>query len=107
MIIHINVSSHYSRQHGVIKWFNNIMDKPNCRFVQFDIAEFYPSISKDLLLQALEFGRNYSDITENDTAVIMNARKSLLFYNESFWVKLSVTENDLPQISQRYGFSPV
>ena len=68
------------------------MDKPNCRFVQFDIAEFYPSISKELLLQALEFGRNYSDITENDTAVIMNARKSLLFYNESFWVKKQGTE---------------
>ena len=68
-------------------YFNCIMDKPSCRFIQFDIVEFYPSISKDLLLQALDFGRNYSTITELDVATIMNARKSLLFYNDSFWVK--------------------
>ena len=33
----------------VIKWFSNIKDKPNCTFVQFDIEEFYPSISKNLV----------------------------------------------------------
>ena len=72
---------------ATIEWFDRITDKSNCRFIQFDIVEFYPSISKGLLLQALEFGRNYSTITDTDVAVIMNARKSLLFYNDSFWVK--------------------
>ena len=30
----------------VINWFKNIDNKSNCIFMQFDIEEFYPSISK-------------------------------------------------------------
>ena len=69
------------------KLLNRIADKSNCKFIQLDIIEFYPSISEELLLQALEFGSLYSTISDIDTAVIMNARKSLLFYNDAFWVK--------------------
>ena len=30
---------------AVLKLFNNITDKSNCSFIQFDIKEFYPSIT--------------------------------------------------------------
>ena len=29
----------------LMKWFQNIPNKNNCRFIKFDISEFYPSIS--------------------------------------------------------------
>ena len=37
----------------VINWFINLTHKENRRFIKFDIADFYPSISEDLLSRAL------------------------------------------------------
>ena len=37
----------------VINWFKNINNKSNCIFMQFDIEEFYPSISIGLLMEAI------------------------------------------------------
>ena len=34
---------------NVINWFQNITDKENCISIQFDIEEFYPSITEHLL----------------------------------------------------------
>ena len=34
---------------AAINWFKNIQNKRKCIFIQFDIEEFYPSISKELL----------------------------------------------------------
>ena len=35
----------------VISWFKNFDNKSNCIFMQFYIEEFYPSISKGLLMK--------------------------------------------------------
>ena len=32
----------------VVKWFQNITKKNDCRFIKFDISELYPSISEEL-----------------------------------------------------------
>ena len=37
----------------VINWFKNIKNKKKCIFMQYDIEEFYPSISKEILLKAI------------------------------------------------------
>ena len=34
---------------SVIKWFYSIENKSQCKFIQLDIAEFYPSISEEIL----------------------------------------------------------
>ena len=33
----------------IIDWFKNIADKQKRKFIKFDTAKFYPSISEDLL----------------------------------------------------------
>ena len=33
----------------VIDWFKNIQNKSKCIFMQFDMEEFYPFISKELV----------------------------------------------------------
>lgn len=43
----------------------------------FDIVEFYPSISEDLLKQALDYAKQHTTISEEDLDIIMHARKSL------------------------------
>ena len=38
-----------------IKWFYSVENKSQCKFIQFDIAEFYPSISEEILDEAILF----------------------------------------------------
>ena len=33
----------------VISWFKSIKNKQNCKFISFDIKDFYPTITKELL----------------------------------------------------------
>ena len=72
---------------GVLKWFASITDKQNCWFLKFDVVNFYPSISKDLMLRALQFAKTFITIDNAEIEIIMNARKSLLFHNNEAWIK--------------------
>ena len=57
------------------------------KFVTFDIKDFYPSITQDLLNKALNFASEYIYISKCDIDVINHARKSLLFDGSKTWVK--------------------
>ena len=65
------------------------VDKPNCTFLQFDIEEFYPSISKELVLKSIDYAKQFTTVTPNDVDIMMHVRKSLLFANEKVWIKSS------------------
>ena len=71
----------------VIEWFKNIPNKKECTFTVFDIQEFYPSITEDLLKQALLFAQNSVSIPPKSLDVIFHSRKSLLYQNDNPWVK--------------------
>ena len=71
----------------VINWFENIPNKNECTFVQFDIEEFYPSISKELLLNSLTYAEQHATISEKNKKFIIHSRKSLLFANNEHWIK--------------------
>ena len=63
---------------------------PNELFVicyKFDMAEFYPSASEELLDKAINYAKWYTDICDNVITAIKLARKSLLFNEETAWVK--------------------
>ena len=49
---------------SVIKWFHSIENQSQCKFIQLDIAEFYPSISEEILDNAILFARQYIDTLE-------------------------------------------
>ena len=46
----------------VIDWFKNLPNKSKCRFIKFDIADFYPSITKDLLEKSIEYAKSFTII---------------------------------------------
>ena len=74
---------------SVITWFENIESKNNSKFTQFDIVEFYPSISQSLLMNSLNFARTITDIDDDVINTILHSRKSLLFNNDDVWMKKS------------------
>ena len=72
---------------NVIDWFQNITDKGNCIFILFNIKEFCPSITKHLLLKAIEHAKLYTSIIQQELDIILHARKSLLFSKNKPWEK--------------------
>ena len=71
----------------VIDWFKSIRNKHLCKFVVFDIREFYPSITENLLKKALTFAEAQTHLSDDDKAIIQHARKSLLFNDQQTWIK--------------------
>ena len=59
----------------------------------FDIENFYPSITLELLNNAIKFASEKCTISENDLSIIMQSRQTLLFYDKQSWVKKTGTEN--------------
>ena len=79
-----------------IDWFKKIKDKKRSTFVQFDIIEFYPSITKELLVRSLNHAREYTEITEEEIEIILARRKTILSDNRRSWVKSHVDNFDVP-----------
>ena len=55
--------------------------------MQFDTEEFYPLISKELLLKAIAYAKTSVNISDEETNTIMHSRKSLLFNNTDILIK--------------------
>jgi hypothetical protein len=72
---------------SVIKWFNNISNKTQYSFLTFDITEFYPSITEDLLDKAISWAQTMTTIPKQHITTIKHARKSFLFNNGNPWIK--------------------
>ena len=81
----------------VIDWFKNLVDKQNRKFIKFNIAEFYPPISEDLLKKSINYAKSFTTIEEKGISAINTACKSLLFKYET-WVKKS--SNDLSDVTR-------
>ena len=82
----------WRNSNNVIEWFNQLENKELCTFTQFDIVDFYPSITEVLLTKSLDYAKQFVQISREDTEIIMHARKSLLFNNESPWSKKDSTD---------------
>ena len=57
-------------------WFKNINNKKQSSFTNFDIENFFPSISEKLLTDALNLAKSSINITEQELSIIMQSKKS-------------------------------
>ena len=82
---------------AVIDWFKDLTEKNRCTFLQFDIENFYPSISVELFNNAIDFAKQHVAISDSDLAIIAQARRTILFHNNEPWIKQSRDEDfDVP-----------
>ena len=79
----------------VIKWFDNMPNKNRKKFFQFDIINFYPSISEQLFTELLVFARQYIDISKDEEDILRNARKQILFWRGQTWTKANGSDFDV------------
>ena len=82
--LHLN---QWKNTQEVIDWFKGIDNKQRYKFIMFDIKDFYPSISKELLTDALTFAETIINLDDQDKKIIYHSRKSLLFNQKQTWMK--------------------
>ena len=80
-------ASQWKNTSNVINWFNNIENKKDCSFIQFDVKEFYPLITEDILQEAISFPKSFMDIDDHKIRTIKHRRKFLLFHSNVAWKK--------------------
>ena len=72
---------------NVIEWFQAIPNKSQHAFITFDVCDFYPSITEQLLTRALDYASRFTHITPQDRHIITHAKKSLLYHQNTPWEK--------------------
>ena len=72
---------------AVLAWFTGIQHKELDSFIAFDVVEFYPSISIDLLGAALEFAWKRVTICDDKRHIILQANSFLLHNSGEPWSK--------------------
>ena len=72
-----------------IHWFKNIKNKKDSLLLICDIVDFYPSINEDLFLKTIQFAEKHTTITELQKSILINARQSLLHFDDAIWTKHS------------------
>ena len=88
---------------SVVKWFKGLVNKDRMRFIEFDIKSYYPSITRDLLNNALDWVSTMVDISEEDRDLIMHARKSILVDGSDTWIKKGEDLFDVTMQNVHFG----
>ena len=71
----------------VTAWFDNIEEKGKKTFVKFDIVEFYPSITEATFRKAIDYAKEFTDITNDEMEILLNARESFVCLGSEVWAK--------------------
>ena len=83
----ITKSNQWKSTSEVIQWFTTLENKDTLKFFKYDIQSFYPSITQDILLKAINFAQTLMFIPECDINIIMQSRENLLFHKGEAWKK--------------------
>ena len=80
---------------AVIGWFKNLSN-PNKKltFIEFDIVDYYPSITKELFDKAIKWARDFSAISDSDIQLFFQTKKSLLCSDGEIWTKKENSDFD-------------
>ena len=70
-----------------IKWFENLQNKKKRRFIKFNVADFYASITEHILERSIEYAKSFATIEHKALKAILLARKSVLFREDEMWMK--------------------
>ena len=72
---------------SVIDWFKNLQNKKKLSFIEFDVCDYYPSITKEVLVNALNYAKKFVKISNQDMDIILQTKSGLLFNNKQAWNK--------------------
>ena len=71
----------------MIDWFKQLANRKNLSFIIFDVVNYFPKIPLNLLLDALDWAKEFVEITDEEIHTITETKKSLLYLNNEAWTK--------------------
>ena len=86
----------WESSYGTIEWFGRIGNRSKAAFVQFDIINFCPSMTKNILIGSIGYARRCIDITVEQYEIVLACRKAVLGNSDSTWVKNGLDNFDVP-----------
>ena len=87
----------WKNSYSVIEWFKNLKNKKNLSFIVFDVVNYYPTITLELLLETLKWAKTIVEITDEEIEIIVETKKSLLYFNGEAWTKKGEENFDVAQ----------
>ena len=82
-VIHATQVNLWKSTSNAIEWFEATPEKSQHAFITFYVCDFYPSISEQLLMKGLDYVSKFTTITQQDRRIIIHAKKSLLYNQQS------------------------
>ena len=77
----------------VIGWFRASVQEGDSGFIRFDMCEFYPGITEEPLVEALECVGSFVEISDGEADIVLRCRKSLLFESGEVWTGTGSSNN--------------
>jgi hypothetical protein len=71
----------------VLEWFKSVDDKKNRKFINWDIDNFYASITPELLEESVDWATEFVDISAQQRKVIFQSCQSFLHFGGQPWRK--------------------
>ena len=82
---------------ATLAWYKSLPNKASLSFIVCDIVDYYPSITADLLNDALNWASEVVTISQEDRALFHHTKNSLLWHDGSAWVKKGEVNFDVAQ----------
>ena len=86
---------HWQSTADVITWFCGLENKERSTFIKFDIDQFYPSITQELLRKSIEWAETLVEITDEEKHIIYSTKQNVLYWNGKPWVKKDDSKCDV------------
>ena len=85
------VSNKEIKQHLVVTarpgYHGNVPNKKSRTFIAFDISDFHPSITEELVDNALDLAPHYIEITTEERMIIQHTKKTTVYSTNMPWRK--------------------
>ena len=71
--------------YAVIDWFEKLENKKEMVFIVFDVVNYYPSITLELLEKAIDWAKQFVNITDEEIEILKETKKSLHFIMDAIY----------------------
>ena len=85
----------FKNSFSVIEWYKNIPNKERCKFLIFDICDFYSSITEELFSDAISWASDIVDFSAEEIEILKASMQSFLWSKGSPWKKKNNSKFDV------------
>ena len=63
-------------------WYTRLKQKHKLTFIQFDVDGMYPNITEELLGDAIEWAREFVEVSDEEKDIIFQSKRSNIYHKD-------------------------